>query len=126
MKKSLTAGVVVLIAGLVWVGAGAAAGAKPVRYDKDRGMIEPTLVQRVDPKYPEEARVEKVEGVVVLDAVVDTEGKVTETTPVKDPDARLTKAATEAVLQWRFEPARDAKGKPIAVVYTVTVAFKLQ
>ena len=51
---------------------------------------------------------------------------IPEAAAVKDPDPRLTKAATEAVLQWRFEPARDAQGKPVAVVYTVTVAFKLQ
>jgi len=45
---------------------------------------------------------------------------------VGDPDARLTEAAAAAAGQWKFEPARNGEGKPVAVLYTVTIAFKLQ
>lgn len=113
------------VVALSWMTA-AAAGAAAVRWEEGSGLTEPRVVEKAPPQYPEEARKEKVQGAVVLEATIETDGKVSETTVVEDPDARLTAAAREAVAKWRFEPARDAKGKPVAVRYRVTVAFKLQ
>ncbi len=124
MKQSLVASAVVVVVGLGWLVAGA--GGAPVRWEEGSGLSEPKVEQRVNPTYPEEARAEGVTGVVVLEATIDPTGTVVATTPVQDPDARLTKAATEAVRQWRFAPARTADGEAVAVIYTVTVAFKLQ
>jgi outer membrane biosynthesis protein TonB len=36
-----------------------------------------------------------------------------------------SQAATEAVRQWRYEPAKGRSGKPVAVEFTVTVSFWL-
>jgi len=113
------------VAVLFWATA-AVAGAAAVRWEEGSGLTEPQVVEKAPPKYPDEARKERVQGAVVLEATIETDGRVSETAVVEDPDARLTAAAREAVAKWRFEPARDAKGKPVAVRYRVTVAFKLQ
>lgn len=113
------------VAALFWVTA-AVAGAAAVRWEEGSGLTEPRAVEKAPPSYPEEAQKERVQGAVVLEATIATDGRVSETAVVEDPDARLTAAAREAVAKWRFEPARDAKGNPVAVRYRVTVAFKLQ
>ena len=89
------------------------------------GMSEPKIVERVAPAYPEAAREEKVQGAVVVEVTIGTDGRVSDAKAIEDPDARLTAAALEAVAQWRFEPARTAQGKAVAVRLAVTVNFKL-
>ena len=84
------------------------------------------MIEKAPPAYPEEARKEKVEGVVILEATITAKGETRDVATVQDPDARLTAAAREAVSGWRFDPARDSKGRAVAVRYQVTVAFKLQ
>lgn len=127
MRTRLVASVVVVLVGGIWLTCvSAGAPATPARWTEDSGLSEPKVVEKVNPVYPEEARAEKVQGVVVLDVTVDTGGGPSDVKVTKDPDPRLSQAAVDAVKQWRFEPARTAKGDPVAVVYTVTVAFKLQ
>jgi TonB family protein len=99
---------------------------RAVALDQGRRSERAQGVEKVAPAYPEEARAEKVQGEVVLDLAVDTDGAVSEVNVVKDPDARLSEAAAAAAGQWKFEPARTSEGKPVAVLYTVTIAFKLQ
>lgn len=127
MKTRLLASTVVMLVGGLWL-TWAAAGARsePSHWTKDSGLSEPRVIEKVNPVYPEAARDERVQGVVVLDITVDTAGAVAAATVTKDPDARLSKAAVEAVKQWKLEPARTSAGDPVAVVYTVTVVFKLQ
>jgi TonB family protein len=104
----------------------AAGGEKLARWEKGCGLSEPKVVEKAAPAYPEDARNEKVQGVVVLEVTITAEGSVTDIETIEDPDARLTAAARDAVARWRFEPARDEKGKAAAVRYRLTVAFKLQ
>jgi TonB family protein len=85
---------------------------------------EPVVVSRVPPTYPEEARKNRVQGRVVLEAVIDERGSVTTVEAVESPDPMLTDAAIEAVRKWTYKPA-TLKGKPVKVHLTVTVAFKL-
>jgi len=124
--RSIASVVVVLIAGMGFLASGLGAAGGPPRYEAGKGLSEPKVVVKVAPKYPESARADGVTGEVVLDLSVDTAGAVGDVTVVKDPDQRLSQAAVDAVRQWRFEPARDGKGNPVAVVYSVTVAFKLE
>ncbi len=98
----------------------------PLLFAKGTDVVEPRLVHSVQPVYPESARKEKIGGVVVLETVIDRKGAVTSVTPLKSPDERLTAAAVNAVRQWRFEPARDKGGRPVAVVYALAVRFVLQ
>ncbi len=86
---------------------------------------EPVQLTRVQPTYPEEARQNRVQGHVILEAVIDVKGIVTKVEAVKSPDPMLTEAAIEAVKRWTYKPATK-HGKPVMVRLTVTVAFKLE
>lgn len=88
-------------------------------------ISKPKLVDKVMPVYPEEARKARTEGVVVLDCLIGTDGAVKEAKPQEGADPLLVKAASEAVRQWRYEPARNTSGQPVAVNFTVTVSFWL-
>jgi TonB family protein len=63
--------------------------------------------------------------VVVLECAIGADGVVREMKPVRSEPMGLTEAAMDAVRQWRYEPARNAAGKPMSVVYTVTISFRL-
>ena len=85
---------------------------------------EPVEVSRVDPTYPEEARKNRVQGRVLVEAVIDQKGNVTKAEAVESPDPMLTEAALEAVRKWTYKPATK-KGKSVKVRLTVTVSFML-
>jgi TonB family protein len=61
------------------------------------------LMLRVEPDYPEPARVQHIEGPVVLEALVGKDGTVEKLSTVSG-DPQLATAATDAVRQWRFKP----------------------
>ena len=83
------------------------------------------LVQHVPALYPADAEREGIEGTVLLDAVISTDGTLTGLAPVNSiVDERLIAAATDAVLQWRYEPAR-LNGQPFEVGAMISVAFEL-
>jgi TonB family protein len=81
------------------------------------------LLQRVEPEYPEAARKQLIQGPVVLTLLVGISGSVKELTVVSG-DPQLTKAATDAVWQWRFKP-HQLKGKTVEFETRVTVNFAL-
>jgi protein TonB len=99
---------------------------KPLPVSDPAVVTQPQLIEKVNPTYPEDARNAKVSGIVVLEAVIDKTGAVGDIKTIKEPDASLGKAAVDAVKQWRYKPARLKNGDPVAVVMTVTVAFKLK
>jgi TonB family protein len=103
---------------------GSKAGTRPAA--SAQGITEPKLIYSVPPKYPADAKKEKVEGVVVLNLIIDVDGAVLDVSVLEDPDPRLTKEAVETVRQWKFRPALDIKGQPVKVQSTVSVRFKLQ
>lgn len=85
---------------------------------------EPVLLSQVQPIYPEEARKNKVQGIVKLAAVIDEKGVVVKVEPIESPDPSLAEAAAAAVKQWTYKPATK-KGKPVKVGMTITVNFRL-
>ncbi len=84
---------------------------------------EPVLVKAVAPKYPDLARSSGIEGKVVLNVLVGTNGKV-EKVEVQQGVPVLNDAAIEAVKQYLFKPAL-ANNKPVAVWVAVPISFKL-
>lgn len=78
---------------------------------------------QVMPEYPEAARQARVQGTVVLDAVVSAQGVVTDVKAVSGPEA-LSLAALDAVRWWRYEPYL-VNGQPATVETTVVVDFRL-
>jgi len=81
----------------------------------------PKLVKTVQPVYPEEARKAGVEGVVILQARTDVEGKVKDVMVLRSVPA-LDQAAIDAVKQWVYEPL-TIDGQPKEAVFTTTVRF---
>ncbi len=81
------------------------------------------IIYQVMPEYPEFARQAGVQGTVVLDTVVSTEGAVTHMKFVSGPEA-LSQAAMDAVRWWRYEPS-FVNGQPATVETTVAVDFRL-
>jgi protein TonB len=88
------------------------------------GIEKPQRIASTTPIYPQIARISRVEGVVVLEAVIDARGGV-DSVRVLRSIPLLDQAALDAVRQWRFTPAR-LNGVAIPVVMTVTVNFSLQ
>jgi protein TonB len=89
-----------------------------------QGIQAPRKVVDVAPRYPALARESRVEGIVILDVIIDETGNVTSTRVLKSV-AFLDQAAIDAVRLWKFTPAR-LNGEAIPIVMTVTVAFRLQ
>jgi TonB family protein len=85
----------------------------------------PERIYAPDPVYPEEARQARVQGVVILQTIIDNLGKVTNVKVLKGLPSGLTEAAVEAVSQWKFNPA-TLEGKPVSVYYMVTITFSVQ
>lgn len=82
------------------------------------------LLRSFAPEYPEIARQAGVEGDVTLRVVIGRDGLVTDVTPISGEPV-LARAAAEAVERWRYSPALIG-GRPIGVVTTVTLAFRLR
>ena len=93
----------------------------PVRISGE--IRAPALLTRVNPDYPPLAVHAQVEGVVILEAVVDREGRVEDVQVIRSLPL-LDKAAIDAVRQWRYAPLL-LNGVPERFILTVTVQFKL-
>jgi TonB family protein len=85
--------------------------------------MEKRILTKVDPVYPEAARVASTEGLVVLDAIIAPDGSVERLRPLSGPDL-LVQSATEAVRSWKFEPYLSS-GKAVGVETTIAVDFRL-
>ena len=84
----------------------------------------PQKVTDVAPVYPPLARAARVEGIVILEAVIGEDGGVRDVRVLRSVQL-LDEAAKDAVRQWRFTPTL-LNGEPVPVVMTITVAFKLR
>ena len=83
----------------------------------------PRKVVDARPVYPDLARTARVEGTVILEAVLDTSGRVTQLHVVRSVPL-LDQAALDAVRQWRYSPSLYG-GKPVSVLMTITIRFTL-
>ena len=77
-----------------------------------RGFVPPAFLLRSRPAYPEQARAQHLEGVVLLLVSVDANGRVTNASIRQScGHGMLDRAALEAVRSWRFSPARQGENK---------------
>jgi periplasmic protein TonB len=104
--------------------------APPPPAQKPRGPVRvteliesPRKIVDARPLYPDIARAARVEGTVVLEAVIDPSGHVQQLRLLK-PIPLLDAAAMDAVRQWQYTPSR-LRGEPVSVLMTVTVTFQL-
>lgn len=88
------------------------------------GVDPPVKIHSPQPRYTEDARRAGVEGVVILETVVDEEGNVRDVKVLKGLPYGLDQSAVDTVKTWRYEPAlRD--GEPVAVYFTFTINFSI-
>lgn len=85
-------------------------------------IVPPEAVFAPRPEYPEAARRVGRAATVVLQATIDTEGRVTDLEILRGAPLGMTESALAAVRRWRFRPA-TLKGSPVAVYYQLTVRF---
>ena len=95
----------------------------PAAHPRPSTMMEGNLVLRVQPDYPAPARQLRVQGKVVLRAVISREGTI-ENLQVVSGHPMLVRAAVDAVRQWRYRPY-VLNGEPVDVETEVTVNFVL-
>jgi protein TonB len=91
--------------------------AGPVRVASGQG---PGLIKRVEPHYPPALQSARIEGAVVIDAVIKQDGTVGEIRVLESANAIFEKAAVDAIKQWRYTPSS------YDVILTVRVNFSLK
>jgi protein TonB len=84
-------------------------------------LSAPALVKRVEPIYPAIAQAAAIDGIVILDAIVDEHGRI-QSLKVLRGHALLAKAAITAVEQWEYEPLK-LNGTPTPFELTVSLWF---
>ena len=99
----------------------AAGGQAPVRVGGN--IRQPAQLRRVNPIYPPDAQAARVQGVVILEAVIGVDGRVSEARILRSIPL-LDQAAIDAVQQWEYTPTL-LNGAPVPVIMTVTVQFTL-
>jgi periplasmic protein TonB len=87
-------------------------------------MMEGNLIHRVEPLYPVIAKQIRLEGSVVLNAIISREGNI-ERVEIAGGPGLLAVAAREAVRQWKYKPYL-LNGEPVEVETQITVNFVLQ
>jgi protein TonB len=117
---------ILISAALVIATAVASVAAQDVFSSKD-GVMLPVPVRQVKADYTTAAMEARIQGTVVMDAVVLDDGKVGEVkvTESLDMEYGLDKQAVEAMKQWLFKPGTK-DGKPVAVRLTVEMTFTLK
>jgi len=96
----------------------------PKRLRVSSGVAEGLKTHNVTPKYPVEARQQRIEGDVLLQATIDTKGNLGKLKAIQG-DPILVAAALDAVKQWRYRPYM-LKGEPVEVETTIRVQFHMR
>ena len=86
-------------------------------------LSQPMATRKVDPAYPMQLMRENVHGTVILYAVIHADGTVGDVKVLRGVDERLDRFASEAVAQWKFEPATK-NGLPVDVEATFQIPFR--
>jgi TonB family protein len=100
-----------------------AEGIKPLSAYVAKILVPPTKTKHVAPIYPQEAKEAHVQGVVVVQARVEADGRISHARALRS-SSPLDQAAIDAVLQWEFEPlVIDSEG--ITYLLTTSIRFSL-
>lgn len=97
--------------------------APSVRPPRISHMMEGNLIHRVQPEYPQLARQARIQGTVVLRAIISRDGRI-ENLLVLTGHPMLVPAAIDAVRQWRYRPY-VLNDQPVEVETQITVNFTL-
>ncbi len=84
----------------------------------------PEAITKVDPAYPQDLMRDRVEGVVVLYAIIRSDGSVDGVRVLEGVDERLNENARRALEKWRFRPGTK-DGQPVDIEAVVRVPFRV-
>jgi TonB family protein len=87
-------------------------------------VVAPQIENRVEPRYPEEARRQLQQGINIYEAIISSTGCVREIRLLKGTYPLLDLTGMEAIARWRYKPA-TLDGRPVSVFLTVTVTYAL-
>ena len=84
----------------------------------------PIVIRRVEPQYSDEARANRISGIVIVEVRINKNGRVSDTMILKGLPYGLDQSALDAVKQWEFKPG-TLNGEPVDVIFNLTVNFRL-
>lgn len=99
-------------------------GVGPGIFHVGEGVSAPRAIYTPEPEFSEEARKAKYQGVVVLNIIVGTDGRVHNPRVVRALGMGLDEKAIEGVKTWKFDPSKK-DGRAVAVEMNIEVAFNL-
>ena len=88
-------------------------------------LSAPEAITKVDPAYPQDLIQDRIEGVVVLYAIIRSDGSVEGVRVLEGFDSRLDENARKALEQWRFRPGTK-NGQPVDIEAVVRVPFRVR
>lgn len=95
------------------------------REKDDLSISAPRVAKRVTPDFPGGAMGFAVEGMLIVEVIIEADGSLTTPRVVQPlPAPTLTYTALDAVRRWQFEPAKRG-GKPIPVIFNLSINYKL-
>jgi periplasmic protein TonB len=97
--------------------------ATPTRIKQGGNVTAASIITQTRPLYPPLARQARIQGNVVLHAIIDKDGKVAQLEVISGHPL-LVQAALDAVKQWRYKPTL-LNGDPVEVDTTITVTFTM-
>ena len=97
--------------------------AAPQRIRVSQGVTEGNLLRKVQPTYPPLAKTARIQGSVILNALISKAGNI-ENLRVMSGHPMLVQSALDAVKQWKYKPY-ILNGEPVEVETTITVNFNL-
>ncbi|HET9838764.1 MAG TPA: TonB family protein [Candidatus Angelobacter sp.] len=88
-------------------------------------LSAPEAITKVDPAYPQDLMQDRIEGVVVLYAIIRSDGSVDGVRVLDGFDERLNENARKALQQWKFRPGTK-NGQPVDIEAVVRVPFRVR
>ncbi len=98
--------------------------ATPTRIRVSSGVTAGLLVRKIEPQYPQMAKIARVQGAVLLAALIGKDGTIQNLHVVQTASPLLNQAAMDAVKQWKYKPY-ILNGEPVEVDTNITVNFTL-
>ena len=89
------------------------------------GVLSPKIIRQVPPRYPQAAVRSGVEGLVIVECIIDRNGSVKDARVLYSSNALFDDSAVDAVRQWKFSPG-SYQGRAVATIFQLTVNFKIE
>ena len=97
--------------------------AAPQKLRVSAGVMEGNVIRRIEPQYPQMAKIAHIQGDVILQATISKQGNIENLRGVSGHPI-LVQAAVDAVRQWKYKPY-ELNGEPVEVETTIKVQFHM-